>query len=263
MLIAPRRRVASSYDTDAQNYITAVEAADGQALETAVKDAINAFVVGCKADGIWSAIKASCILAGARTLTGALVPLVGSAPTNNGFVSGDYNRETGLVGNGSSKYLDSGRANNADPQNSQHLACWISAKTTSTFGCYMGDGTAGQPGTSYFYQYDGTQVPSASHSTELGGSSTRNPNANTLFGINRSSASSYTTLSNGSTLTVAVNSSTSTTGNIHIFGLNNASGGTIRANARISFYSIGESLTLTSLDTRTTTLMSALAAAIP
>ena len=76
-----------TYDTDAGNYIQAVEAADGQALEAATRQAINNFVVGCKQDGIWSAIKASCILAGARTLNGALVPLVGTAPTNNNFVS--------------------------------------------------------------------------------------------------------------------------------------------------------------------------------
>ena len=102
------------YDADAQAYITAVETADGQALETAVKDAINAFVVGCKADGIWNAIKASCILAGARTLNGVLVPLAGAAPTNNGFVGAgtDYNRKTGLLGNGSSKWLNSNRNNN-------------------------------------------------------------------------------------------------------------------------------------------------------
>jgi hypothetical protein len=97
----------SFYDTDAQVYISAVEAADGQGLEDGVKNAINSFVLGCKADGIWSAIKASCILAGARTLSGALVPLVGAAPTNNNFVSGDYNRKTGLIGNGTSKYLNS------------------------------------------------------------------------------------------------------------------------------------------------------------
>jgi hypothetical protein len=76
-------RFGVAYDADAQAYITAVETADGQALETGVRDAINAFVVGCKADGIWNAIKASCILAGARTLTGALVPLVGTAPTTS------------------------------------------------------------------------------------------------------------------------------------------------------------------------------------
>jgi len=55
------------YDTDAQAYITAVETADSASLETGVKDAINSFVVYCKAQGIWTAINASCILAGART----------------------------------------------------------------------------------------------------------------------------------------------------------------------------------------------------
>ena len=78
----------AAYDPDAQSYITAVEAADGQALEVGVRDAINAFVVGCKSDGIWAAIKAACIMAGARTLAGALVPLVGTAPTNNNLWRG-------------------------------------------------------------------------------------------------------------------------------------------------------------------------------
>ena len=116
-----------TYDTDAGNYIQAVEVADGQALEPATRQAINNFVIGCKQDGIWNAIKASCILSGARTLNGALQPLVGTAPTNVGglFVSGDYTRKTGLVGDGSTKYLDSNRNNNADPQNSKHLAVYI------------------------------------------------------------------------------------------------------------------------------------------
>jgi hypothetical protein len=52
-------------DPDAAAYITAVETADGQALEEKTKIAIDNFVLGCKADGIWDAIKASCILAGA------------------------------------------------------------------------------------------------------------------------------------------------------------------------------------------------------
>ena len=71
-------------DPDAAVYVAAVEAADGQSLETATKVAIHSFVKGCKADGIWPSIKASCILAGARTLTGALIPLAGTAPTNVG-----------------------------------------------------------------------------------------------------------------------------------------------------------------------------------
>jgi hypothetical protein len=107
-------------DTDAAAYITAVETADGQALEEKTKIAIDNFVLGCKADGIWDAIKASCILAGARTRLGALTPPWSALPRLQfNFVDGDYNRKTGLVGDGSTKYLDSNRNNNADPQNSK------------------------------------------------------------------------------------------------------------------------------------------------
>ena len=67
------RRTWQPMDPDAAAYITAVEAADTAAgspggLEERTKIAIDNFVLGCKADGIWTAIKASCILAGARTL---------------------------------------------------------------------------------------------------------------------------------------------------------------------------------------------------
>ena len=121
-----------SFDTDAAAYIAAVEAADGQALEAATQTAINTFVVGCKADGNWNAIKASCILAGARTLSGALVPLAGPAPTNNNFVSADYNRVTGLIGNGATKYLNSNRLNSSDPQNSKHICVYATAASSTT-----------------------------------------------------------------------------------------------------------------------------------
>jgi hypothetical protein len=106
-----------TYDEDAGNYIQAVETADAQALEPATRKAINNFVIGCKQDGIWTAIKASCILAGARTLAGALVPLVGTAPTNNGFIGigTDYVRKTGLVASSVSLHVFS-RSNNNAPQ---------------------------------------------------------------------------------------------------------------------------------------------------
>ena len=79
-------------DPDALAYLAEVERIDGQALESGTRNAVIAFVTGCKADGIWTAIKASCILSGARTLSGALMPLAGTAPSNFNFVSGDYNR---------------------------------------------------------------------------------------------------------------------------------------------------------------------------
>ena len=98
-------------------------------------NAINGFVVGCKQDGIWDAIKACCIMAAWDGLDGALYPLKGAAPTNFNFVSGDYDRETGLVGDGSTKYLDSNRNNNADPQNNNHICLSVS---TASINNYIG-----------------------------------------------------------------------------------------------------------------------------
>jgi hypothetical protein len=72
-LLVPR----ATFDPDAAAYLRAVEAADGQALETPVKRAVDDFFKGCKADGTFGALKAACLLCGARTLAGALVPLVG------------------------------------------------------------------------------------------------------------------------------------------------------------------------------------------
>jgi hypothetical protein len=97
-----------SLDPDAAGYIAGVEAADGQSLEPAVRTAINNFVIGLKTDGIWDSVLASCIMMGARTIEGAIVPLKGPTPTGFNFVSGDYNRETGILGNTSTKYIDTG-----------------------------------------------------------------------------------------------------------------------------------------------------------
>jgi hypothetical protein len=93
------------YDADAARYIEAVERADGRRLELQVRSALATFIADLKKRGWYTAIKQSCILCGARTLAGALVPLKGDAPTNNNFVSGDYNRKSGLVGDRSTKYL--------------------------------------------------------------------------------------------------------------------------------------------------------------
>ena len=249
----------ASYDPDAQAYITAVEAADGQALETAVRDAINAFVVGCKADGIWSAIKASCILAGARTLNGALVPLVGSAPTNFNFVAGDYNRKTGLVGNGSTKYLNSNRANSADPQNNAHFAFWLTDKGAAIQNRrIMQAGTFSSSGMSH-----ATFGASASQiQVSLQRGSTNElftfPDAPCFVGLSRSTSNSFDFRSGGVSTSRTSASTVPAGANWLVFN-----GETGSSNVRLAFYSIGEALDLALLDARVTTLINAFAAAIP
>ena len=256
-------RPGFQFDTDASTYIEAVEAADTQALETNTRYAINNFVIGCKQDGIWTAIKASCILAGARTLAGALVPLAGTAPTNVGglFVSGDYNRKTGLLGDGSTKYLNSNRNNNADPQDSKHLSVYMSTHYTRDANrCAIGMGV-GATGDSQLLSTTSTRLPRLNYATHPSIS-----DATALSGLeatNRSNGSSIDYLYNGVLTNYSSNSTTPTAGNILIFCRGSAGSPLTLANARISFYSIGESLNLTRLSARVTDLITAFGVAIP
>jgi hypothetical protein len=246
-----------SADADVVAYILAVESADGQQLEAGVISAVDSFVTGCKADGIWSAIKASCILAGARTLSGALVPLVGTAPTNANFVSGDYNRETGLLGNGSTKYLNSNRNNNAEPQNSKHLACYISQNSTVT-GNLLSSNTG--VGSSLLLE-----IPSTTQTRcIINGSNTTGINrsvATGFVGASRPNGTQMITRQSGSSITHTYSSATPLNSTISVY----TRGGSVGAvpNGRYSFYSIGEAIDLAALDTRVSTLMTDLAAAIP
>jgi hypothetical protein len=265
-------------DLDALGYILRVENIDGQYLEPNIKNAINRFVTGCKGDNIWNSIKSSCILAGARSLSGALVPLKGSAPTNYNFNVLDYTRKSGLRGNGSSKYLDSNRSNLADPINSKHISIYLSQVDTTTYGYYIGGG----------------QI-NASASTSTGswidrGLNTVNINSNTfvdissaglqyesglaLKGLSRFSSGKFNYFTYArdpatnnqllftGEITGNNSSSENFNHNIHLFKANIGSGNLdtglypLFSNARMSFYSIGEHIDLYKLNQRVNDLMS-------
>ena len=245
---------AGGLDPDAKAYILAVEAADGQTLESGVKKAYNTFVKGCKSDGIWDAIKASCIMAGARTLSGALVPLKGTAPTNFNFVSGDYDRETGLKGNASTKYLNSNRNNNAEPQNNCSVSAFVS--TAATAGSLIGCGGASNGSTAL------TGVTGSSRLMCSNAFAQTATGVTEFFGVSRSLSTSYLYRRAGTNQTVSEDSQTPFNGNNFIFGIN-VPPLAAATDARIAFYHIGESVDLVKLDSRVTTLMSDIATAIP
>ena len=261
-LLRPRATGFVSPDADARAYLAAVRAADNSNLEPAVSKAISDFVIGLKADGIWSAIKASCILAGARTLAGALVPLVGSAPTNNGpFVSGDYNRKTGLVGNGTSKYLDTNRAGNADPQNDYHNAVYSQGGVTIN-GIYLGSGQFGIAGSTQLASASsaGAVVRTRSRAGTIDNLSAADTGG--LIGVSRSGDPGFAFRVSGTagTNTTRV-SGTPTEANFFVFATNGPAITPVAS--RLAFYSIGESLDLALLDSRVSALITAIGAAIP
>jgi hypothetical protein len=253
------------FDADALAYITAVETADTQSLENGVKTAINDFVVGCKADGIWNAIKASCILAGARTLSGSLTPLKGTAPTNFNFVSGDYNRKTGLVGNGSTKYLNSNRAGNADPQNNKHLATYVGATSAkTTFSILMCDGINGAEVVSQIGINPGAGTI-ATRANNTSGDSSALYGGVGFYGMSRSVAASYVARGSATNNTITRSSETPNTANTGVFmrTANPTSTPAQVYDGRLAFYSIGEAIDLALLDTRVTQLITDYANAIP
>jgi len=256
------RQTWQPMDPDAAAYITAVEAADGQALEEKVKIAIDNFVLGCKADGIWSAIKASCILAGARTLAGALVPLVGTAPTNFNFVAGDYNRETGLIGDGSTKYLDSNRTATATSPTDYHQATYLSAKPIIGTAFIASDNLSNQR----YLLYSNTSADEAraisgtAPSAYLGGAGSLEPG---FKGVSRDNSSTFKTRASSTTSTVSATAGASTALTSFVFATNQNESAANYSNARLGFYSIGESLDLTLLDARVTDLINAFGVAIP
>lgn len=250
MSLALLNRQPITWDSEAASYLTAVESADSQSLEPAVARAINTFAIDCKIRGIWGAIKSSCLLCGARTLNGALVPLKGVAPTNNNFVSNDYNRETGLKGNGSTKYLDSNRAGTSDPSDNSHCSVYVSSPGTGATayigqnGFTTGASSIGTDTGSNNYLFLSLKTSNGSLSglaTIVGVTS-----AVGLMGMSKNNNNNFNYRFNSKTGIANIAATTVGSGNWEIFGRGGAS--RLPTNARLSFYSIGESLDLRLLE---------------
>jgi hypothetical protein len=245
-MAASRRRV----DPDAADYFARIAAA-GSTISAGNQAAVNAFVIGCKADGIWSAIKASCILAGADDLTGALVPLVGAAPTSFNFVAGDYSRTTGLKGNASTKYLNLNRLGSSDPSTNRHLYTYLTEESTGG-QTYIGMANSfgnsfvarGSGSTSFRANCSGGGASIVTHTWTAGG-----------YGAARKNGTQVEYSVGSLTGILPKNSSTNNATAQNLFRASNGAG---YVNSRHAFYSLGEYLDFSLLNARITTLMSSL-----
>jgi hypothetical protein len=254
-LLVPR----ATFDADAAAYLRAVEAADGQVLETPVKRAVDDFFRGMKADGTFSAIKAACLLCGARTLAGALVPLAGNAPTNNNFVDADYNRETGLVGNGSTKYLDTNKNANTFDDDDYHHAVYVT-QASNINSITMGYSTTGDTSYSQFFVNASSVLTlyTLGNAQVIGTASTTG-----LLGVSRSTLASFDWFA-GTASGTRTQTATQTLADFDYFVLARNTNGTADtySSTRAAFYSVGESLDLSLLDARVSALVTAIGAAL-
>lgn len=248
-------------DSDAIAYLEAVSAADGAAVERSVAIAIDDFVKGLKADGLWSAIGSACILAGARTVSGALVPLKGAAPTGYNWVASDYSRSLGLQGDGSTKYIDSNRANNADGQDDRHIAAYRSVVVGTAARSCWGAGITSSGDSAHFTGVGGTEYASLCWN----GSYTVLPGASYESGIIAAARSQpgYMDLRFGTKeLHASSASAVPSSGSLLIFGRGTPASPDSLSPDRLSFYSIGASVDLALLDARVSALMTAIGAAL-
>ena len=219
-------------------------------------NSFNAFISGCKLDGTWDSIKASCVMAGWSNLSGALTPLAGVAPSGFNLASGDYSRASGLKGDGSTKYLDSNRNNNADPQNSQHMAVFIA--TGNTEGAVIGAGDVTTGATHILPNPIANRMLYRNRSIN-NDDVTGQAAATGFVGMSRAASSIFSARSSSVSTTFTRNSEVPAAGTVRVFSRSAAS----FSAARLSFYSIGESLDLALLDNRVTVLMSGIQNAIP
>jgi hypothetical protein len=251
-LLRPRAsgtNVAS--DADARAYIESVRLADGQYMEPAVQLAVNDFVAGCKTDGIWSAITGAALLMGARTLSGALTPLVGGAITNNGaFVSGDYNRKAGLAGNGSNYLRPSTSAGPTEVNSSMSVY-----STTGQFDLRF---IAGWNSSNCL----ATLTAKSARSSSSTAHSFSNQNGVQFAGFSRSASGSFFARNGGVTDTAnIVAGGSGALGQFGVFALGNNTN--LISTHRIAFYHCGLPLDLALLDSRVTALYNAIGTAIP
>jgi hypothetical protein len=101
---------ATGYDTEVLDWISRV-VANGGSVSQSTKDAANTFMLALKANGLRSTIARLNLYAGTG-LDACRTPLIkdigAATDTLNNFVAGDYSESTGLTGNGTTKYNDTG-----------------------------------------------------------------------------------------------------------------------------------------------------------
>jgi hypothetical protein len=236
------------FDADARAWAANVLTNSGT-YSTATLVAVSNFCRSAKAAGIWSKLTRVNLFAGDQ-LAAALAPLkVGggnATDTNVNFVSGDYTEATGLTGNGSTKYLDSGLQASALTLNDTHLAFYNRASVANG-NVHMGARDGSFNGVFLAAPLAADQKVYSDIYSGAGGGRLASASAiGTPYGFivgSRTAANLHTIYRNGS----SIGSNTTTNGslpalNIYVVG-GNANGTALYTSNPAGAYSIGSGLT--------------------
>lgn len=248
---------AGSYDSDAQNYINRVEVADGAALETVVKDAMNQLVVTLKTSSLWSPLVYALPGAGPRTLAGGLVPLQNT--TESGFFGTvTWDRKTGFNCGAditAVTYPTTLTESNVGTQNDFSMSAWVTQASSAAafyFGANNDEFRRANTANATFRSRSGT-ANSIGNGSDVTG----------FRGVSRSSSASYSRRINGSTASITQTSTAPGTAAFRYF--RSSAGRTpvqSSVSTKIAWSHIGSALALDTLEAAVTAYRNTINAAI-
>lgn len=235
-------------DPDAQDWINRVYAA-GSTVSQSAAAAVNTFVVGCKDDGIWTAMRKVLLLIGVDTFAGCAAHLKGTAPTFTNFSSANYSRTAGLQGVNTGYIRAAMRVSDLTASNSMHIAAWQTAANTAVATTFL---AIGQGGGGHLRD-NVTNTGIRANSVEVLTINSRG-NAGTMIGMSRNSTTQYGIVNGTVTSGASTVNDTGRTNEYELMG----SGTGSSYLGRVSFFSFGDGIDLATLNARVSTLMSTL-----
>ena len=224
------------FDPDAQAFFDRVTTAGGTLSETE-QNATNQLVLDMKSAGVWSAMKAVYPMVGASAA--ACAQNLKSSSFTGTFTSGWTFASTGVTGNGTSAYMDTGLISNTSMNyNSQSYFIY---KTTVQSGNFCDFGVSDLTGDSIaMFLSNGWNVINEFLLTASFTSST-------LAGayiLNRNNSNDKKLFRNGSLFETKTNAATNLTlGNVYLSARNAAGTADFFTNTQTRFFSIGDGLT--------------------
>jgi hypothetical protein len=246
-------------NADAQSWINRVYT-NGGTVSAATASAVNTFCNSIDAAGIRDRFYRLNLFCGNSdaSLNAVRTPLYrgqslagtqfgNTIDTNVNFVAGDY-AETGanggLLGNGSTKYLNTGFATNSVPEGNRHIGAYECAKAAKAYGVSVGsDQTPGNVN-GYWLR---TENPETHYSFAFGSTSSgvgvSYTGGSMMLGVNLGAGAGVLYRNGNAVGSATVGVATPGSESLYVLALNRGGSPTDYSNARLGGYCVGLSLT--------------------
>ena len=253
MVINPYAYSAAGFSTEAQDYFDRLDTASDTTY-TPYKQPLANYIDGLVALGgaYWTTMETAASFVGVG-LEGCLVPLKSGMPTltNNGFVIGDLNVLTGLLGDTSST-LNTGWSPSATQDDlSVSIYCTGTPTTGYVYGSASGSGATNMLNDGKSHNQAQTQDTTSTAVAASG-----------IAGSTRSASTGYDWRIAGASGSLTQTSQTPSVRNLFLFSrtLDGADTASSPCDARIATYHAGAALNLATLESLQATLISEIAA---